>query len=749
MPPPSAAAVAKTLASQPVRFEPNAGQVRGDAAFVVRHGDFGLVLAPTGATWALSGAEPTNLATVNMSLLGANPAATLAPERVLPGRVNYLVGTDASRWHTGLPTYSRVVSRGVYPGIDLAWHGKGARLEYDFIVAPEADPRHIAMGYTGAQRTEIDPGGDLVLHTTAGTLRHRRPVAYQTVAGHRRPVEAAFELRGDRVAFSVGRYDRSRPLVIDPVLAWGTYLGGSNSEFGIAIDLDAAGNVYIAGQTASLDFPTTPDALDSTCGCSSNDVFVAKLSPAGVLLYATYIGGTGQDTIYDGVAGDRLDVGDSGELVLAGATGSTDFPSTNSVRPCLGFTAPVTSSADAFLLKLNAAGSALVFSTCLGGGQIDVSRGTALDTAGNAYVVGWTQSADFPTANSVGMGQNGVCLAHTGSTTGQIQDAFVAKFDPAGAMVYSTCWGGSQVERASAVDVDSSGAAWVVGATDSRDFPEINNSGVQTGRGASPFEAAFILKVSPSVTPEFSTYLGGNDIEGLVDVVAKDTAVYVAGFTASTDYRSKWPAAMTQAYQRKKRNPADDAYDAFAARLRLSTTSPVPVMERLTYLGGTHDEYASGMSVADGAVWISGFTQSASDEAGAVSFPRVGPVQATCAVDHPDPNPYRGEQYEGDLRNAPDAFVARLDKALTTLTFSTCLGGTGYDQAFGVAVDGAKNAYVIGRTLSSNDDPATAEVETPFPTTEGALDRTCGTDGLCNRVKTPPFDTFVARIGPG
>ena len=762
--PPSAAAMTKALADLPVRFERNEGQAASASPFLARGAGLRMALGPTGADLAVGGDGNTAPAWASLSLVGADPGAPMAADRRRAGKVNYFVGNDPARWRSNVATFGRLRATGVYPGIDVVWHGaEGGAVEYDFVVAPGADPSPIAVAVDGAESLALDASGDLVATLGGGAgFRQHRPVAYQQRGRARTPVAAAFVLEGNQVRFALGDYDRSRPLTIDPVLAWSTYLGGTNGDFAGSVGVDGAGNVYVGGGTDSTDFPVTQNALDDTCGPDGTcvdpvtksegaDAFVAKFTPAGDLVYATYVGGSAHDLAV-GVGSDHLAVTPAGVVHLSGSTMSFDFPVVNSDRTCPLPQVPNVPlvDVDAFVFKLNASGSELKYSTCLGAkGKIEAPNGMAVDTAGNAYVVGSTASPDFPSLNAGAMGTGGRCLAHAEdpSVTEVPLDAFVSKFGPTGALIYSTCWGGLGQDAARAVAVDAAGNAYVVGYTDSASFPQKNNAGVQSGKGASSWPTGFVVKVSSKPSPKFSTYLGGNDMDDLFDLEVKDNAVYVVGGTGSTDLAAKWPEATNGAYQPAKANPqAATRFDVLVARLVNTGVTNAPVLDRLTYLGGSYDDVGWGIALGVGGVWVTGKAESTTDEPTKTAFPNVGGLQPTCAVDHP------GSRYRGTFNsNSPDAFVARLDKRLTTLSFSTCLGGTGEDMGRNLALDPSGNVYISGFTKSPNDDPATADVEQPFPTTEGAEDRTCGVDGLCKVPGSPSltYDAFVARISPG
>ncbi|HYE13857.1 MAG TPA: SBBP repeat-containing protein, partial [Pyrinomonadaceae bacterium] len=363
----------ETYARLPLAFEPSPAKDGAPAGFVSRGRGYNLTLAPTEVALSRTGDAGRRRAAppLRMRLEGADPSARAEALGRLPGASNYLIGRDPSKWRTGVPQYARVRYDGVYPGIDAIYYGNGRRLEYDFVLAPGADPRDITLRFEGARSVRVERGGDLVLLTGAGEVRQLKPVIYQEVGGVRKEVPGRYVFKGARrIGFSVGAYDRERPLVIDPVLTYSVYLGGSNADSGNAIAVDEEGNAYVAGHTASLDFPTTPGAFQTSMrpleGTSIyySDAFVTKINPQGTaVLYSTYVGGS---TTGDG--GNGIDVDDEGNAYVVGVTGggatssgyAADFPLVNPWNPTFE------GSDSAFIFKLNPTGSALVYSTYIG-----------------------------------------------------------------------------------------------------------------------------------------------------------------------------------------------------------------------------------------------------------------------------------------------------------------------------------------------------------------------------------------------
>lgn len=334
-------------------------------------------------------AEPQKSSTLRMTLVGASRVTNISGADELPGKVNYLIGNDPAKWRTGVPTYAAVRYTNVYDGIDLVYYGNHQQLEYDFVVAPGADPNRIRLSFTGANRINVDAQGELVLHTDGGDVRQHKPVIYQEIGGVRHAVGGRYVRSGENeVAFAIARYNKGQPLTIDPVLIYSTFLGGNADDFGTSITVDSAGSAYVAGYTSSSNFPISHGLQTRFAG--DRDAFVTKLSPDGSsVVYSTFIGGSD----YDRATGIAVD--SAGSAYVTGYTGSADFPTKNPLQPDLA------SRFDGFVLKLSSDGSNLIYSTYLGGRGSDVANGIAVDAGGSAYIVGSTSSPDFPVVNAV------------------------------------------------------------------------------------------------------------------------------------------------------------------------------------------------------------------------------------------------------------------------------------------------------------------------------------------------------------
>ncbi len=399
--------VVENYGKLPLSFEANHGQTDNRVDFLSRGSGYTLFLTPTEAVLALrkpaasevgAAAEvskvesnpDTEEAVLRMKLVGANPSPQVSGLEELPGKSNYFLGNDPSKWRTNVPQYAKVQYEDVYPGVDLVYYGNQRELEYDLVVAPWANPEAIHLAFEGEDKLEIDAQGDLVLDSDGGQVRLQKPLVYQQVDGVRQQVAGAYVLKGrHHVGFQVAAYDAGQPLIIDPVLSYSTYLGGIGTDSGVGIAVDTAGNAYVTGQTDSTDFPTASPVQPALGG--ERDAFVTKLNAAGnALVYSTYLGGSGEDS------GLGIAVDASGNAYVMGQTGSTDFPTASPIQAAHGG-----GLTDAIVTKLNAAGSALVYSTYLGGSANDLGGGIAVDASGNAYVTGFTGSTDFPTASPI------------------------------------------------------------------------------------------------------------------------------------------------------------------------------------------------------------------------------------------------------------------------------------------------------------------------------------------------------------
>jgi hypothetical protein len=579
------------------------------------------------------------------------------------GVINNIRGKDPRRWRTGISAFGAVGIDALYPGVDLLYHGREGEIEYDLHVAPGADPSVVQMGIHGARDLSIDAEGALLMCIEGGCLRQRAPVAYQENRRERRRVPVAFDLDGNEVRLRLGSYDSSRELVIDPVLDYSTCIGGSQFEGASGVAVDAAGNIFVTGQTQSPDFPLV-NASDNTFSGFS-EAFVVKLNAAGQLVYATFLGGSGSDTP-TGIAVDSV-----GNAYVLGETTSADFPIVG------GFDSTLASFRDAYIAVLSPTG-VLLHSTYLGGSDEEIARGIAVDT-GRVLVTGQTNSADFPITPTA--------IDPTYKGTG---DAFITVLHSSlSTVIYSTFFGGSGNDNAAAIAADAFGNIVVAGLTSSNNFPTLNAiDGTLHGT-----QDAFVVKLSPAGSLLFSTYLGGGALDAATGV-ATDTAgaVYVTGYTESADFPVT-AGSFDTTYNGNR--------DAFVTKL-----NPAGTLAYSTFLGGAFLDSANAIAVnASGNAFVTGLT---------AGFPLVNPIDSSLG-----------------FLDAADAFVAELTATGDTLLFSTYLGGSDVDSGNAISVTG-EIIYVAGTTLSSN-----------FPVTPNGFDHGLGgtTDAFVARIFVAPSTT--------
>ncbi len=556
-------------AQLPVYFEANRGQAEARFQFIARGRQHGVYLAPTEAVVALvrPDAAESEARFLRMTFPGANSRATAAGLEPLPGSVNYFLGSDPSGWRTGVPTFARVRVESIYPGVDLVYYGHERQLEYDFIIAPGADPRAIALCFEGADRVELSTGGELILEAAGSRVFQHKPLLYQTLAGARREVPGRYEFKDGTVRFAVGHYDTNLPLVIDPVLSYSTYLGAHKADSAWSIAVDNAGSARVAGETLSV-FSIPPLAGFQTNFAGGNshagDAFVAKLNPAGTGFdFLTYLGGRK----LDGAVGLALD--SAGNTFVTGYTDSEDFPVTPGAMstnlPGKQIPRTTVRPADAFVAKLNPTGSALLYSTYLGGTGADSAVAIAVDAAGCAHVTGSTESTNFPVASVLDSTNCGIRVARLVAITNTTpvstnviilltnlptdcplqstlaggKDAFLAKLNPDGTgLVYSTYLGGFANETGTGIALDSTGNAYVTGWTEGSDLPVSTNAfQPEAIRVGSFHREGFVTQFDPAGALLYSTYLGGagDDVPTRIAVDAAGSA-YITGAKSSSDF---------------------------------------------------------------------------------------------------------------------------------------------------------------------------------------------------------------------
>jgi Beta-propeller repeat len=669
-----------SYAALPLAFEQNQGQTDAQVKYMARGDGYTLFLTANDAVFSLysrsaagqasavrrspelrakgsptpRNAQKDSAAVVRMQLVGGNSLAKVSASGQLPGRSNYFLGNDPSKWRSGVARYARVSYQDVYPGVNLAFHGAQRQLEFDFVVAPGASPAPIGFHFTGNQGMKTDDSGNLIISSAAGDVLLHKPVAYQEQNGARQAVDARFALKANnQVSFELGNYDRSRELVIDPsvIYAYSTYLGGTGNDEGFGIAFDSTGAAYVTGETASTDFPGFSSTNKLVGG---TDVFVTKIAANGNRGYSTYVGGTGNDS------GNSIAVDLAGNAFVAGGTASTDFPAkAGAFQIAIGSGA----ASNAFVFELDPTGSTLTYCTYLGGTTNDVAFGIALDSSvpPNAYAVGLTSSTNFPIKNQL--------QTYPGGT----HNGFVTKLNPLGsALLYSTylALGGGPIDSINAVAVDSSGNAYVTGAASGSSFHTTPGAFQTANAGLSD---AFVTVIKPDGSGYvYSTFLGGSNND-LGDGIAVDSSgnAYVTGQTSSnTDFKLK--SALQGTY-------GGGTSDAFVSKLNSTGTA----LMYSTYLGGSLADFAASIAVdGSGNAYVTGQTNSQS------GFPTVNPTQST-------------------LKGGFDAFVSEINSTGSALIFSTYLGGSLDEDTGGIAgaiaVDSAgSNIYVTGNTLSTD-----------------------------------------------
>ena len=746
------------FAGLPLMFEPNQGQGNLDPAdprvkFVARGSGYSLFLGVEGAILNLRSQAPKNEASrgakpvlarvdsLRMKLAGSNPNAGLTATDLLPSTSNYLLGNDPAKWRRGVPQFSHVRYDNVYPGINLIFYGHQGQLEYDFQVAPGSDPSRAELEFDGSKRVELDHG-TLVIKSDGGDVQLEVPRVYQEVGGHRQPVEGKFVLRAaNRVGFAIGTYDHSRELVIDPILKYSTYFGGSGDEHATSIAVDNVGDIYLAGSTTSANLPTVT-GVDQTALVGTQNVYIAKINigsnlpAANQLIYVTYLGGDGIDSPVG------ISVDGAGNPYVAGTTTSDNFPTTTLAYQRVP-EAGSTGTKHVFVTELNnvnGIASTLIYSSYLSGSGDDIASGVAIDGSGFIYVTGTTTSVEtstsdmFPASNL----PQTLPFQNASKDPGQPQ-FFVTKVYALGAgtssVPYSTYFGGGAsatnppIAVGGGITVDLNGNVYFTGTTNysfsgtnsTTDFPilnayqpcldqippaQISNPPVcSTSTGTAPSDA-FVAKLNPTKTPgqqlQWSTYFGGANTDSGTGIVVDPGAasVYITGTTNSgqlsptTTAFSGYqiclntpanPSGGVSACPVPGGTPPTDAFVAKFANAATSTTIPNIPLTYFSYLGGTGNEAGNAISVdsSSGAL-VTGSTQS-------TDFPVL-----------PNPNPVQSQ-----LNGAQDAFVARLNSVTatgqnTSASWANYFGGSGIDEGTGITIDSTQAIYFAGDTNSTD-----------------------------------------------
>ena len=673
------ARITEAFGKLPMRFELNKGQSDEKVKFLSRGSGYTLFLTSNEAVLSLkkpegktdtsatsrlgrvTKGERENRDVLRMRLLGARPAPRIEGIDELSVGTNYFIGNDPKKWQTDVRQFGKVMYTGVYPGIDLVFYGNQQELEYDFIVAAGADPSEIRLEFKGAEESSIDEKGDLILRTGAGEVLQRKPIIYQDVSGERREIAGRYIKPGKHeVGFEIGQYDATKPLVIDPVISYSTYLGGSNFDLGRSIAVDNAGNAYVTGYTESTNFPTRNQfATDQGFADAFVTKFDTNLSGDASLAYSTYLGGTSGDYGF-GIAADE-----AGNVYVTGRTDSTNFPIRNQYQSDQP-------SADIFVTKLNtnlSGDASLVYSTHVGGSGADIGNAIATDGTGNVYITGLTQSTNFPARNQF-------------QTDQFSNDGFVTKLNTNvsgdASLVYSTYLGGNGLDEAAGIAADQTGNAYVTGTTESTDFPTRN--GIQTDQ---PNPDGFVTKINTNVSGDsslaYSTYLGGSTTDEGQGIAADEAGnAYVTGYTSAANFPTRNQFQSTALVGNT---------NAFVTRLDTNLIADASLVYSTLLVGNSVDIGRSIATDGLGNVYVAGRTDS-------TNFP---------LRDH----------FQTD-RPGQDAFVSRINTNLrgdVSLIYSTYFGGSQLEEAFGIDIDGAGNAYIVGETYS-NDLPLLNQYQT-------------------------------------
>lgn len=663
------------LGQLPLSFEPNVGQAGSSIEYVARSSGGTLLFAPSAIGLVLSNGnvskasvvdDATSSQMVSMQFVDASGAVGIEAGEQMAGKINYMVGNDASKWKTDVATYGDIAYAGLYPGVDLEYTGSDGLLKGTYSVAAGVDPGVVRWQYLNAQKVSVDAAGNLQIVVSGGadaealTLTEHAPVAWQDVDGQRVSVAVSYVVAEDgSIEFAVGAYDAKQPLIIDPTITYSTYLGGNSRDYGGGIGVDSAGNIVVAGSTESTNFPTM-NPLQATCASCANglaDVIVSKFNPAGsALIYSTYLGGDGNDGTVD------MQVDPDGNAYVTGQTDSTNFPTANAYR------ATPMGLYDVFLFKLNAAGNALVYSTYLGGTGPDFVYSLEIlsgPSGYDAYVSGTTISTDFPLLN-----------AYQGVFGGGGSDLFITRFYSSGSqLVYSTYLGGNQSEESEGLDVDALGNAYIAGYTISPNYPTVNAFQSTYGGNGD----AFLSKLGPTGNVlVYSTYLGGVNQD-----VASDVAVDALGEAVVTGDVETGGFPLQGAVQ-PVYGGGDE--DAFVTKFNAAGNGLV----YSTYLGGgagpgLYGGRDRGSIVAvntAGEAFVSGYTYSN-------NFPLANAFQGT----------YGGTC---DAVAGGDVFLTKINTGGTALSYSSYLGGSCDESPFGIVAQDNGDIYLTGMTTSTN-----------------------------------------------
>ncbi len=732
------------LGGLPPLFVKNRGQVDHRADYYVQGHDSAVFFTRRGLALSLLDPKQKHPVGLRLDFLGVGAGVRPVGQARTHAVTSYFKGKPAD-WKTNVPTYSNVAYHDLWPGIDLVYKGKGSQLEYSFLVKPGADPRDIRLGWRGATGLGVNAAGQLKVSTAARTLVDDAPTTYQSAGGRRTAVDSSYAVGAKKTyGFRVGRYDHNRPLVIDPVvLLYSGFIGGSSSESGGNVALDAARNLYVIGSTRSADFPATVGPDTSFNDTTLTDAYVAKVNPEGTgLVYAGFIGGNQPDTPFN------IAVDSTGAAYVGGSTCSKEtdgFPV--KVGPDLTFNG---GPQDAWVAKVKPDGTGLDYAGYIGGAGTgapppnqdvcannnEQANGLAVDATGAAYLSGFTKSDEdtFPTGNGFGA-IPGFDTAFNG-----ILDAWVAKVKPDGSgLVYATYVGGGGADAGTGLRVDAAGNAYANIFTGSNERPPgpMNPFGdfpVTQGAFDTTFNAppgppnpqpsdTAAVKLDPSGTNLiYATYIGGAGSEQpFGNAVDGAGNVYITGQTSSDEgtFPNGQGFGTIPGFDHVLNAGHSDQplSDGFVVKLNATGSA----LDYATYVGGSGDEQPIGIDLdSAGSAYIAGSTSSADG-----TFPAANGLSST---------------FNGDPTDTTDAFVAKLNPSGTGLDYAGFIGGTGTDDAIGMKVDPDGNAYVSGQTDSD---------QSTFPVTVGPdLTQNGATDGWVAKIGVPPPPTTTVTPTP-
>lgn len=700
--------VTEAYENLPLSFEPNRGQVSPHVQFLSRGAGYSVYLSPGEAELHLNPSEPTGRnVRLKFQLQGANKGGGIRGESPLPGHSNYLFGSDSSQWLSDVPQYRLARMDRIYPGIDLAYYGNKQRLEYDFIVSAGADAGRIKFRIVGAERLHVDSRGSLIIHTKNGDVAWERPIAYQEQGGKRHTVTSKYRISGDLISFALGKYDRNVPLVIDPVLAYATFLGGSGiGDRAFAVALDPAGNAYVIGTTNSLDLSTSPNALQHNFGNDGigSQAFITKLDPlGGSVLYSSYLGGNGSEFGYD------IAIDSSGNAYALLQTTSTNLPIVN------GFQSANSGGMDAYLAKLSTSGNQLLYSSYMGGNNNEQPAGLALDSGNNVYISGQSKSTNW----SATPGAYSQSFFFGSPSRVFDEDSFVLKVNPSlsgpASLRYLTFLGSNR-DAAFAVAVDQSGEAVVTGEAEV--FP------LCSGKGCFPITPgaynqvptnggflAFVTKLNAAGSGLiYSSAFGGSNTQfGTAIAIDDGGNAYIGGATRAQDFPTTPGVYQT----------TNNSFNFIGFLSKLDPAGSTLLAS--TYLGGGDTVWIGKMALDSGAnIVAGGYTLD-------LNFPTT-----------PDA-----------IQSHGGAFASKLSPDLRSLIFSTTLGAAG-DQAWGIAVGPSDDIFIVGNTFSPSFPVQPGSYQTKFmPQERGFAARiSLGDPPTCTAAPDAP-DPSVTLCTPG